>query len=189
MFPATLFETFVTEQLSLETGVPRFTFVAVQPELADTITSGGQKMVGAWVSLTVTENVQVLVLPEASVAVLVTRVRPIGKVDPDKRLETRLVTEQLSVAVTEKMTLLRLHWPASAVRTRLDGQVRTGFCVSVTVTENVQELVLPEASVAVLVTVVTPIGKVDPDKRLETRLVTEQLSVAVTEKVTLLRLH
>ena len=69
----------------------------------------GQKMVGAWVSLTVTENVQELVLPEASVAVLVTRVRPIGKVDPDKRLETRLVTEQLSVAVTEKMTLLRPH--------------------------------------------------------------------------------
>ena len=116
-------------------------------------------------------------------------VTPIGKVDPDKRLETRLVTEQLSVAVTEKVTLLRLHWPASAFKTRLDGQVRTGFCVSVTVTVKVQELELPEASVAVLVTRVRPIGKVDPDKRLETRLVTEQLSVAVTEKMTLLRLH
>ena len=65
----------------------------------------------------------------------------------------------------------------------------TGFCVSVTVTVNVQVLVLPLASVAVLVTVVTPIGKVEPETRLLTRLGTEQLSVAVTEKVTLLRPH
>ena len=42
-------------------------------------------------------------------------------------LLTRLVTLQLSVALTVKVTLLRLHRPASAVSTRLLEQVSTGF--------------------------------------------------------------
>ena len=78
-------------------------------------------------SVTVTVNVQLLVLPLASVAVLVTVVMPTGKVLPLGGLLTRLVTLQLSVAVTLKVTLLRLHRPASALSTRLAGQVMTGF--------------------------------------------------------------
>src|SRR5262245_56344364 len=137
----------------------------------------------------VTVKVQVLALPLASVAVLVTVVTPTAKVLPLGGVLTRLVTLQLSVAVTLKVTLLRLHRPASALNTRLAGQVITGFCVSVMVTVKVQVLVLPLASVAVLVTVVTPTGKVLPLDGVLTRFVTLQLSVALTLKVTVLRLQ
>src|SRR5439155_777004 len=148
-----------------------------------------QLISGFWVSVIVTVKVQVLVLPLASRAVLVTVVTPSGKVPPLGGVLTRLVTAQLSVAVTVKVTLLRLQRPASAGSTRLAGQVSTGFCVSVTRTVKKQTLVLPLASVAVLVTVVTPSGKVPPLGGVLTRLVTAQLSVAVTVKVTLLRLQ
>jgi len=43
----------------------------------------------------------------------------------------------------------------------LAGQLMTGFSVSVTVTVNEQLDVLPAASVAVLVTVVVPLGETD----------------------------
>ena len=78
-------------------------------------------------SVIVTVKVQVLVLPLASVAVLVTVVRPRAKVLPLGGVLTRFVTLQLSVALTLKVTLLRLHRPASALSTRLAGQVITGF--------------------------------------------------------------
>ena len=66
-------------------------------------------------------------MPLASVAVLITVVMPTGKVLPLGGLLTRLVTLQLSVALTVKVTLLRLQRPASALNTRLTGQVMTGF--------------------------------------------------------------
>jgi hypothetical protein len=50
--------------------------------------------------LTVTVNVQVDLLPAASVAFAVTVVVPFGKTDPDAGLETTVTLEQLSVAVT-----------------------------------------------------------------------------------------
>ena len=78
-------------------------------------------------SSTVTVKVQALVLPLASVAVLVTVVTPTGKVLPLGGLLTRLVTLQLSVALTLKVTLLRLQRPASVASTRLPGQVMAGF--------------------------------------------------------------
>ena len=78
-------------------------------------------------SSTVTVNVQVLVLPLASVATFVTVVTPMGKVLPLGGVLTRLVTLQLSVAFTAKVTLLRLQRPASALNTRLAGQVIVGF--------------------------------------------------------------
>src|SRR6185503_14893133 len=99
------------------------------------------------------------------------------------------VTPQLSVALTVKVTLLRPQMPALAVSTRLLGQVITGGCVSSTVTVKVQMLVLPLASVALFVTVVKPTGNVLPLGGLLTRLVTLQLSVALTVKVTLLWPH
>ena len=78
-------------------------------------------------SVTVTVKVQLLVLPLASVAVFVTVVVPTGKVLPLAMLLTRLVTLQLSVALTAKVTLLRLQRPASAVSTRLLEQLMTAF--------------------------------------------------------------
>jgi len=141
------------------------------------------------VSLTVTVKLQRVVLPLASVAVFVTVVVPTGNVLPLALLLTRFVTPQLSVALTKNVTLLRLHWPGSAVSTRLLEQLITEPCVSVTVTVKLQLDVLPLASVAVLVTVVTPTGNMLPLGGLLIRLVTPQLSVALTVKVTLLRLH
>ena len=70
----------------------------------------------------VTVKVQLLELPEASVATLVTVVVPTGKVEPKGGVETTVTLPQLSVALTEKVTLLLLHWPMSAVRLMLVGQ-------------------------------------------------------------------
>ena len=60
------------------------------------------------------------------------------------------------------------------------GQVIAGGCVSLTVTVNVHEPVLPLASLTLQVTVVVPFGKVEPDAGEQLGLPTpEQLSVAV----------
>src|SRR5690349_20605404 len=100
----------------------------------------------------VTVNVHAAWLPAASVATFVTVVTPTGNVLPLDGTLTRLVTPQLSVAVTRKVTLLRLHWPGSVVSTRSAGQAITGGCVSLTVTEDaptvkVHTVWLPLASV------------------------------------------
>jgi hypothetical protein len=79
-------------------------------------------------------KVQLLVLPLASLAVFVTVVVPTGKVLPLTTLLTTFVTPQLSVAVTVKVTLLRLHCPASAANTRLLEHVITGGVLSITLT-------------------------------------------------------
>ena len=60
------------------------------------------------------------------------------------------------------------------------GQVTVGFSVSLTVTVNVQEALLPFASLTVQVTEVTPFGKLEPDAGVQLGVPTpEQLSVAV----------
>lgn len=62
----------------------------------------------------------------------------------------------------------------------------TGGCVSNTVTVKLHIAVLPDASVAVAVTVVVPFGKTEPDGGLDTTLTPGQLSDAVTVKFTTL---
>jgi hypothetical protein len=57
--------------------------------------------------------------------------------------------------------------------------VIVGFSVSFTVTVNVQVAVLPEASVAVQVTVVVPFGKVEPEGGVQEKVTPGQLSVPV----------
>ena len=49
--------------------------------------------------MTVTVNVQLLVLPAASVAVQVTIVSPLSKVEPEGGLQATLTSVQLSVTV------------------------------------------------------------------------------------------
>ena len=49
--------------------------------------------------LIVTVNVQLAVLPDASVAVAVTVVVPTGNTEPEAGVETTVTPEQLSVAV------------------------------------------------------------------------------------------
>lgn len=58
----------------------------------------GQMIVGFWLSLTVTVNVQLAVLFAASWAVQVTVVGPFGKVEPDGGLQLTVAPEQLSLA-------------------------------------------------------------------------------------------
>jgi hypothetical protein len=73
--------------------------------------------------------------------------------------------------------------------TTLAGQVIAGGSVSVTVTVNAHRLVLPAASVATQLTVVTPFGKVEPDSGVQTVVTPGQLSAAVTVKVTFAAEH
>jgi galactitol-specific phosphotransferase system IIC component len=79
------------------------------PKSAVNIRFDGGVIAGGSVSSTVTVKVQVLRLPLASVAVLVTVVVPTGNVLPLAGLLTRFVTPQLSVAFTVNVTLLRLQ--------------------------------------------------------------------------------
>ena len=69
----------------------------------------GQEIVGSSLSVIVTVKVQVEVFPALSVAVLVTMVVPRGKVLPLGGTLTTWTEPQLSFAVTENVTLLRLH--------------------------------------------------------------------------------
>src|SRR5436309_14783983 len=96
-----------------------------------------------------------------------------------------LVTAQLSVALTAKVTLLA-QLPGAALTVRLAGQVMAGGCVSFTVTVKLHVALLPLLSRAVLVTVVVPTAKEKALAGLGVELVTAQLSVAVTAKVTVL---
>jgi hypothetical protein len=61
-----------------------------------------------------------------------------------------------------------------------EGQVIVGDSLSLTVTVNAQEALLPAASLTVQVTVVMPFGKVEPLEGLQLTAPTpKQLSVAV----------
>src|ERR1041384_4182821 len=103
-----------TPQLSAVTGVPSAMFVTeCPPGTVFVVRSGGQVMLGGSWSNTVTANVQLLWLPLASVATAVTRVTPTGKVLPLGGTLTTVGAPQLSAAVMVKVTLLRLHLPAS----------------------------------------------------------------------------
>ena len=76
-------------------------------------------------SITVTVNVQLVLLPMLSRAVFVTVVVPTGKAKPLAGTLVTLVTVQLSLAVTLKVTLL-VHWPKATLTIRFTGQVICG---------------------------------------------------------------
>ena len=67
----------------------------------------------------------------------------------------------------------------------LPGQVIVGGCVSVTVTVKLQLLVLPDESHTWHVTLVTPLGKLEPLAGTQLVPATPQLSLTVRLKVTL----
>jgi hypothetical protein len=73
----------------------------------------------------------------------------------------------------------RVHKPEAVLVTMLVGQLMLGASVSLTVTVKVQALVLPLLSLAVQVTVVTPLLKVAPLVGLQLTLLPEQLSLKV----------
>src|SRR5439155_392567 len=135
-------------QLSLVlAGAPSATPLALhRPGSVLTVTLAGQLMVGDWLSLTVTEKLQLELLPDASVAVHTTLVVPLGKLNPDVGTHTIEPPRQLSVNVARKLTLL-LHWPGAVLTVIGPGQLGTGRSVSLTVTEKLQLELLPDASV------------------------------------------
>jgi hypothetical protein len=118
---------------------------------------------------TVTTYAQVFRLPAASPAVQVMVVAPAGRVVGASL--ARLVTAQLSVAVAE------LSWadgkpqglplPATVAA---GGQVTKGFSLSVTVTVKEQVVLLAELSMARQITVLVPVGNIEPLARPLNRL-------------------
>jgi hypothetical protein len=115
---------------------------------------------GGWVSLTVTVKAHRFVLPAASVTAQFTVVTPFGNVAPEGGVQIVVAPEQLSVAVTLKVTLEAEHWPESVVRTRFAGQATASGCVSLTVTVNKQSA---PGLVVVQLTIVLPTEKNEPD--------------------------
>jgi hypothetical protein len=121
-------------------------------------------------------NVQVAILPEASVALQATVVVPTGKAEPEGGLQTAITPGQLSVAVTMKMTgplVVAIGQEATAAAFMSPGQVITGGVLSVTVTVNEQ----PGPAAVVQVTVVVPTGKQVPEAGLQVTV--PQLPVVV----------
>ncbi len=179
---AGLYDTVADPQLSEAVAANVTTAVqvpaAVLAEMFD-----GQVIAGAWLSSTVTVNVQVAVFPAASVAVAVTVVAPKLKVKPEAGLYDTVADPQLSVAVAAKVTTA-VQVPAAVLAEMFDGQVIAGAWLSSTVTVNVQVAVFPAASVAVAVTVVAPKLKVEPEAGLYDTVADPQLSVAVAANVT-----
>ena len=107
---------------------------------------------------TVTVNVQVEVLPDASVAVQVTVVVPTGKTEPDGGEQETVTPGQLSLAIgAGKVTALPLEMGQAETPTLvwLGGQVIVGGWVSLTVTLKLHD----GPSITVQVTVVIPTWK------------------------------
>src|SRR5437870_86180 len=117
--------------------------------------AAGGIFVPCWVTLT--KNVQELVLPAASVAVQMTGVVPTTKLEPDSGLHTNVGVEQLSlVAGAAKLTTTVLV-AGGAVVEMFDGQLMSnGGCVSFTMKTVEQVLVLPAVSVTVMRTALVP---------------------------------
>src|SRR5438046_5220392 len=123
--------------------------------------AGQAAITGFSVSLTVTVKVHALVLPTASVAVQVTGVTPLLKLEPLAGSQAIVEPGQLSVTEAENVTLLA-QLPGAVLTTILAGQIACGASVSLTVTVKVQALVFALASVAVQVTVTVPLANALP---------------------------
>src|SRR3954447_2672614 len=118
-------------------------------------------MAGGVTSRTVTVKVFVPALADWSEALQVTVVAPMGNVEPEAGVQVTAGEEfraSLSLAEAVKVT----GAPAGPVGSTVigAGTVTTGGRTSWMVTVNVLVAVLPDASVEVQVTVVTPMGNV-----------------------------
>jgi hypothetical protein len=142
------------------------------------------EVVGAVVSLTVTVNEPLAVLPLVSETEQLTVVVPSGNVEPEAGVQlTVREPSTRSVAVAVNDTTLPAALVASTVM--FGGSVNVGAVVSLTVTVNDAVPVLPAESVAEQFTVVVVIGKVEPEDGVQTAAIGPSTSsVAVTAKLT-----
>jgi hypothetical protein len=152
------------EQLSAPVGEVNVATALHKPASFTLLMLAAQVIVGNSVSLTVTVNPQVAVLPLASVTLNTFVVTPTGNREPLARpaVCTVIGPEQLSAPVGEVKVAIALQSPASFTLLMLAGQVMVGNSVSVTVTVNPQVAVLPLASVTLNTFVVVPIGNAAP---------------------------
>jgi hypothetical protein len=127
-----LFVTTTAEQLSLATGNPKLTPVAVHPALAFTIFGAGAVITGFELSTTVTVCVAVLIFPLPSVTVQVTIVVP--KAYTAVPLLITAAIEQLSETIGVPKFKLKATQFALADTVKFEGAVIVGSVLSVTVT-------------------------------------------------------
>jgi hypothetical protein len=132
------------------------------PETFVTMLPGQFSVGGTLLVVTITRKVQLLVLPEASVAVQSTLFVPFGKLEPLAGLQALLTPAQLSLTVGAKITIWLLQVAALAFVEMFAGQVIVGRTDSFTVMKNEAFAVLPDGSLAVQFTVLVPIGKLAP---------------------------
>src|SRR6266581_3015628 len=151
----------VIESLKLTLTAPQPSWAVATPVALVSVSAGhsstrfgGQVMTGGVVSRTVMVWMQLLLMPQASVAV---QVRAMTLVPPQL-----LVTESLKLMLTEPQPSRAVATPVKLVlvsaghsSTTFVGQVMTGGVVSSTEIVCAQLLLLPQASVAVQVRVMT----------------------------------
>jgi len=138
----------------------------------------GQVTAGGSLSRTVTVNEHVSELPLPSVAVHMTVFTPFANRDPLGGAHVMLAPPQLSLAVAANVATAS-QLPGAMNNSCAAGHVIAGFSWSCTVTVKLQRFVLPPASVATQVTVVTPAAKIAPGGGVQITLVPVQLSVAL----------
>jgi hypothetical protein len=141
-----------------------FAYVTTAPmdDVPLTMTSAGTPLItGAVVSLTVTVNDALELLPRVSCAVQWTVVMPSANREPDAGAQLTVAASSGSEDVTAYDTVAPPAPEASAAR--FPGFVIVGAVMSATVTLNDAEELLPAASVAVQLTVVGPYGNVEPE--------------------------
>jgi len=166
-------------QLSVGVGVVNVATAEHKPRAVFSAMLVGQVIAGFWLSLTVTVKVQAVVLLEASVAVQVTVVTPLWKVEPEAGTQAAVAPGQLSVGVGVAYVATAVQIPAAVFNVIFAGHVIAGGILSLTVTVKVQDAVFSEASVAVHVTVVVPLAKLEPEAGTQATVAPEQLSEGV----------
>ena len=147
--------------------------------VASTFAFAGTVTTGPVVSVTVTVNEADPLLPCASLASQVTVVPPSGNVDPLAGVQaTATLPSMVSVADALKVYAAPVAPVASTVA--FAGTVTIGAVVSVTITVNEADPLLPCASLAAHVTGVTPNGNIVPLAGVQLTVTTpSRMSVAV----------
>lgn len=136
----------------------------------------GQISVGASLSLTVTVKLH----DGPAVVVQVTVVVPTLKDDPEAGVQ--VTVPQPAAVVGAGYVTLAAHCPAATFVVTLPGQLIVQAMPTVTVNEQLPEL--PDVSLAEQVTVVTPIGKLEPEAGVQvTDREPSQASLAVAVNV------
>ena len=110
----------------------------------------GQVICGGSVSRTITVKLQLLELPQSSVAETLTVFVPFANSEPEGGEQTTVVPEQASLAVAANSTIAE-HLPRSVPTMMSSGQVTSGATVSTMVMVCEEVAVLPHSSVAVQV--------------------------------------